>query len=136
MSLVLLARFLDFARNDTDLILFNYRDRHCRDAFAAADRTEPLVRRRLNAHLRVGNTNRRGNFFSHRWNLRRNLWRLRDHGGVDVDHPRFFLGENSGHPFQDLDAADAANRFVRVWKMLTNVAGANRAEQRIRDGVR
>ena len=37
---------------------------------------------------------------------------------------------------QDLDAADAADRFIGVWKMFTNVARAERAQNGIGDGVR
>ena len=36
---------------------------------------------------------------------------------------------------QNFDAADSANRFVRVRKMMTDVAFADRAEQRIRNRV-
>src|SRR5439155_17523217 len=48
----------------------------------------------------------------------------------------FFLREQFGHALQNLDAADVANRFVRVWKMLTDVARADCAEQRVRDRMR
>ena len=36
---------------------------------------------------------------------------------------------------QNFDAADPADRFVRVWKMLSNVAGAECAEDGVGDGV-
>ena len=48
----------------------------------------------------------------------------------------FFWAKQLGHAFQDFNAADAANRFVGVRKMLTNVARANRAEQGVGNRVR
>ena len=45
------------------------------------------------------------------------------------------LHEKRGLP-QDLQTRDAANRGVSVWKMKADVAFANRAEDRVRDGMR
>src|SRR5207248_7218967 len=56
--------------------------------------------------------------------------------GIDIEHARSFVGKQFRHPFQNLDAADAANRLIRIWKMLANVACADRAEQGVRDRMR
>src|SRR5438270_233172 len=38
--------------------------------------------------------------------------------------------------FRKLEAADPANRLIRIWKMPADVARAERAEQRVRDRMR
>jgi hypothetical protein len=43
------------------------------------------------------------------------------------------LGEQRRHPLQNLDAADPANRFVRVREMMADIAFADRAQERVRD---
>ena len=65
-------------------------------------------------------------------------------GGVEIAHARGLEGHSDADvlshaiadALQNLHAADPADRFVGVRKMLANVAGADRAEQRVRDGVR
>jgi hypothetical protein len=48
----------------------------------------------------------------------------------------FFFRQQIADPLQNFHAADASNRFVGIWKMLSDVAGTNRAEQRVGDRVR
>ncbi len=66
----------------------------------------------------------------------RNFRRFRNHRCINIYGARFFFREQHGNLLQDLDTADVANRFVRVWKMLTDVAGADRTEESVRNCVR
>src|ERR1043166_2367022 len=69
------------------------RDCHCRDPFATAERTEPLVRGRFHAHAELGAADSIGDFFLHRWNVRRDLWRFGDDSRIHVYDPRSAFGE-------------------------------------------
>ena len=75
-------------------------------------------------------------FLSHRGHVRCDLWRFSDYGCINIEDARVFLGEQFSNTLQNFDAADAPNRFVGVWKMLSDVAGADRAEQRIGNRMR
>ena len=68
--------------------------------------------------------------------MRRDLRFFGDDCCVDVEDAGFLFRKQLAHPFQNFDAVDAANRFVRVWEMLADIAGADRAQQCIGDGVR
>ena len=72
---------------------------------------------------------------AHGGEMRADLRRFRDQRRVDVDDPAFLRRQELADPPQNLQAADAANRFIRVRKMMADVALADRAEQRIGDGV-
>src|SRR5262249_17850110 len=79
---------------------------------------------------------RASNFLGHRTNVRGDFWRFGDECGVDIEDARSFVGKQFRHSFQNLDAADAAKRLIRIWKMPADVARADRAPQRIRDRMR
>ena len=59
--------------------------------------------------------------------MRRDLRRFCDQGGVDITRSRIFLRQQFRHPAQNLETADSANRFVGVRKMMADVALADRA---------
>ena len=90
-------------------LLFDGCDRHCGDAFAAADRPEAFIGRCLDADARFIRADRIRDFFKHRKNVRRDLRCFRDDRCIDIHDARFFPGEERGHAFQNVDAADAAN---------------------------
>ena len=48
----------------------------------------------------------------------------------------FFSASNDRTRSEDFDAADSADGFVRVRKMMSDIAFAHRAEKRIRNRVR
>src|ERR1700731_153784 len=68
--------------------------------------------------------------------MRRDFRRFGNHGSVNADWACVFLTQHGGNPFQNIDAADTANRFVGVRKMAADVFRANRAEKRIRNRMR
>src|SRR4029077_13497181 len=94
------------------------------------------VSRCLDADLRIGNAESIRQLFSQVRNLWPQLRGFRDHCCIDIHDPRFFVGKNLTDPFQNLDATNSADGFIRVWKMLADVSGADRSEQRVGDRVR
>src|SRR5205823_10167175 len=76
------------------------------------------------------------NFLANRRNVWADFRRFGDECGIDIDHARSFVGKQFRHSFQNLDAADAAYRLIRIWKMLADVSSADRTEQRVRDRMR
>jgi hypothetical protein len=67
--------------------------------------------------------------------VRRNFRRFCQQSCVNVHDARILLRRNGCDMSQDFDAADPANRFVRVREMSSDVAGAERAKDGIGDGV-
>ncbi len=65
--------------------------------------------------------------FPHRVEMRADLRRFRDQGRVDIGDAAIFRRQNFPDPAQNLEAADAANRFVGIRKMMADVALADRA---------
>ncbi len=61
---------------------------------------------------------RGSNFFLHRRDVRRNFRRFCQQSCVNVHDARILLRRNGCDMSQDFDAADPANRFVRVREML------------------
>ena len=115
--------------------LFYSRDCHCRDTFAATNRAEAFVCRRFNADAEFTQANRIRNCFSHSWNVRRDLWRFCDQRRVHVQRPRMNFAQQSCHSPQNLDAANPANRFVRVREMMADVSFADCTQQCVRNRV-
>src|SRR5437588_4851109 len=111
------------------------RHRHRRHSFAPTERAHPFVRRRLDADARGLEAKRSRDLLAHRGNVRRDFRRFRDQRCVHIQRARVNLSLKRRYPLQNLDAADPANRFVVVWKMMTDVVFADRAQQRIRDRV-
>ena len=70
-------------------LLLNRRDRHCRDPFSTANRAEPLVGCRLDADIGFVHLESSRQFRSHRFEVRRDLWRFRNDGRVHIDRARF-----------------------------------------------
>src|SRR5262249_9479423 len=119
-----------------DIRYLNRCNRDCSHPFALPDWAEFFVGRRFHAHVRFAYADRASNFLGHRTNVRGDFWRFGDECGVDIEDARSFVGMQFRHSFQNLDAADAAKRLIRIWKMPADVARADRAEQRIRDRMR
>src|SRR5436190_19000699 len=65
----------------------------------------------------------------------RDLRRFGNQGGVDVYGPSVLLTKQRVHFPQDFDTADSANGFIRVRKVVANVAFADGAEQSIGNGM-
>jgi hypothetical protein len=59
--------------------------------------------------------------------VRTNFWRLRDEGRIEVGHAAFFRRQDLADSPQNFEAADSANRFIAVRKMMSDVAFADRA---------
>src|SRR2546423_2474492 len=111
-----------------DSFLLNGCHRHCGNALAAPDESELFICRSFDAQIRFATIDGGGNFLPHRGNVRRDLRFFSDNSCIDVEHAGFLFGKQFTHLLQNLDAANPANRLVRVWEMLTNIAGADRAQ--------
>src|SRR5262249_24766764 len=118
------------------LILLDRRNCDRRNSLAASDRTEPLVGGRFNAYLLIGHTKCRSNFLSYLRDLWTEFWRFCDYSCINIHNLNFLIAEHLRHASQNVDAADSANPFVGVWKMLADVTCTNRAEKGIRDCMR
>ena len=68
--------------------------------------------------------------------MRSDLGRLGDERGVNIDHSRPGLRKQVGRAFEDIEAGHAANGFIGVREVMTDVAATDRSEKRIGDGVR
>jgi hypothetical protein len=120
----------------TELFLFDGSDRHRSNAFTAAQRPETLICRCFDADTWLRNCDRRSNLLSHRRNVRRNLRLFRNDRCIDIHHARLLFSEEGCNTFQNVDAANAANRFISVRKMLPDVTGADGAEHRVCNRMR
>jgi len=120
----------------TPLLHDNTRDCHRAHPFATSDCTESLVRGRFNTDCVHLERERLGDLLLHRTDVRRNSWGFCQQSGVNVHQLRIFLCGDGGDVSQNFNAAAAADRFIRVWKMAANVAHAQSAEDRVGDGVR
>src|SRR5439155_25104103 len=111
---------------------------HCHrgNTHAAPDRPELFMCCRFDAYIGFATVDGIRNFLPHRGNVRRDLRLFSDNSCINVEHAGFLLRKQFAHVFQNIDAVDAANCFVRVWEMLADIAGADRAQQCICDGVR
>src|SRR2546423_14068382 len=107
-----------------------------RDSFTASDRSEPLVSRGLDAHAGFRDAKRGGELFAHRANVRSNFRRLGDKRRVHIHGARSSYFQHFGDAPQDLDAADAADGFISIREMLSDISGADRAKQRVGNRVR
>ena len=119
----------------TPALQFDPRRGHGGYPFAPADRAKLLIGSRLDVDLRFDSFRAAAICFPHSCDMRADFWRFRDHRGVNVYRPRVFLAEQRQDPLQNLHAADSAERLVRVREMLSDVAGPDRAQQRIGNGV-
>jgi hypothetical protein len=140
-------RFLDFARNDKGGILtaiaalalleiLDQSGRHRRDPFAAAYRSQPFVRGRLDADARNVACQRACNLGSHLLNMWLQRRRFSNQGGIDVYGARIFLRQQGSHVLENFQAADSANILIRIREMMSDVAFAHCAKKRIRNRMR
>src|SRR5262249_62284412 len=119
----------------TSLLHGNARHRDRAHPFPAADGSEPFVRCRLDANRVCFYAERGGDVFLHRRDVRRNFRRFRQQSCVNIHDTRVLLRRDGRDVSQNFDAADSANRLVRVRKMFSDVAGAECAEDGVGDGV-
>src|SRR4029453_16485486 len=103
-------------------------------SFATPDCSESFVRCRFDAHRVRFYAERGSDFFLHCRDVWRNFRCFRQQSYVNVHDARILLRRDGRDMSQDFDAADPANRFVRVREMFSDVAGTERAKDGIGDG--
>ena len=117
------------------LVALDAGHRQRRDALATAQETHLFVRGRLDADPAGRQAQAFGQPRAHGFQVRRDLGRFGDQGRVDVDDARAAAFEDVRHAREDVRAGDALDGGVRVGKMVADVGGGDRAQQRVGDGV-
>src|SRR3954451_11337808 len=104
-----------------------------RNGFAAADRIHPLVGLSLDADAGWVDGERPGHCRSHRVDVIPDLWRLEEHGGVDVADLVTALPDERRRPGQQIEAGRVLPARIAIWKMTADVSQSDRAEHRVGD---
>jgi hypothetical protein len=116
-------------------ILFHRCHRHRGHSLLAANCPQAFIRCRLNTDPRTVESQSSGDVLAHRGKVGRNFWGFRNQGRVHIKSMGVVLSEEGVHAPQDFETADTAQRFVRVGKVMADIAFSDRAQERIGDGV-
>jgi hypothetical protein len=106
-----------------------------RDGLVAAKRINLLVRLSFDAHCGDVDANRAGQIRAHRADVGQQLWPFGNDDGVNVDDAVSRVADDVDGALEQRDAVRVFPPWIDVGKMLADVAGRRRSENRIGDGM-